>query len=82
MKISVYRSHIALDFSNLPPHNRPGGSTRGNPDRKTRNLHARDPEFLFFFGFRRGGGQRCIERAPGTDQSTHLEDTMAGEKIR
>merc|ERR1712107_470943 len=23
-----------------------------------------------------------IERAPGTDQSTHLEDTMAGEKIR
>merc|ERR1711907_803716 len=27
----------------------------------------------------RGG---CIERAPGTDQSTHLEDTMAGEKIR
>ena len=81
VKISVYRSHIALDFSNLPPHKglaAPRAETRtARPE-----IYTRGTRNSFFFGFPQGGGQRCIERAPGTDQSTHLEDTMAGEKIR
>ena len=53
-----------------PPPPRPGGSTRGNPDRKTRNLHARDPEFLFFLVSRRGGGPE-VHRAGARDGPKH-----------
>ena len=53
-----------------PPPQRPGGSTRGNPDRKTRNLHARDPEFLFFLVSRRGGGPE-VHRAGARDGPKH-----------